>query len=168
MSDGSLYETDIVAWVDQQVAELRRLAATTSSNAIDWTHLIEEIESVGRSQVNGVERKLVLILAHLIKVVSMPDSPAVRGWRSEVTNFQRVVRKQFTPSMRQLIDWQEVWSDARGDASASLLEWGDDVVRGLPDRNPLRLGDLTSSQFDVDRVLVEIVDSISASRASAG
>jgi hypothetical protein len=159
-TEASLYDTDIVAWVDRQVEELRRLAATAPSNAVDWPHLIEEIESLGRSQVSGVERKLALILSHLIKSLSAPDSQAVKGWRSEVASHQRVVRKQFSNSMRQVIDWQEVWCDARDEARDGLLEWGDGLVRGLPDHNPFKVDELISRDFDVDRALSILADSI--------
>ncbi len=160
MDNASLYETDIVAWADRQVEELRRLAATSPSNAVDWPNLIEEIESLGRSQVSGVERKLILILSHLLKCLSAPDSPAARGWRSEVASHQRVVRKRFSNSMRQLIDIAEVWSDARDEARDDLSEWGDTLVRGLPDRSPFELGDLISRDFDVDRALSTLAHSV--------
>ncbi len=160
MDSASLYETDIVAWADRQVEELRRLQATSPSNAIDWPHLIEEIQSLGRSQVSGVERKLVLILSHLLKNLSAPGSPAVRGWRSEVSSHQRVVRKQFSNSMRRLIDWQEVWTDARSEARDGLMEWGDELIRGLPDSNPFDLDDLVSRDFDLDHALSVLARSI--------
>ena len=160
MTDASLYETDIVAWADQQVAELRRLAAAAPSNTVDWAHLIEEIESVGRSQVSGVERRLVLILAHLLKCISVPDSPAAKGWRSEISSHQRVLRKQFSNSMRRLIDLGEIWSDSRDEARDALREWGDDLVRGLPNDCPLSLDDLLSTDFVVDDAFERVAASI--------
>jgi hypothetical protein len=162
MADSSLYETDIVAWADEQVAGLRRLAARTASNEIDWENVIEEIESVGRSQVNGVERKLVLIISHLLKVLSAPDSPACRGWRAEVTSFQQVVEGQFAPSMRQLIGWDKIWRKAQKEAEASLGVWGDPFLRGLPHDNPLQLDDLISPDFSVDEALATLARSITS------
>jgi hypothetical protein len=47
MTLSALYETDIVAWADRQVAELRRLEEAGITNAVDWANVIEEIESVG-------------------------------------------------------------------------------------------------------------------------
>lgn len=160
MAQPSLYETDIVAWADQQVEALRRLAETAPSNAVDWPNLIEEIESVGRSQLNGVERKLILILAHLLKVISAPDSPASRGWRSEIASHQRVVRRQFSNSMRQLIKLEGIWMDARQEAGDALTEWGDRVARGLPEKPPVTLDDLIGIDFDVDRALSTIAGAI--------
>ena len=44
MTDSALYETDIVAWADRQVAELRRLEEAGITNTVDWANVIEEIE----------------------------------------------------------------------------------------------------------------------------
>lgn len=167
MTDATLYDTDIVAWVDQQVGELRRLSGAATTNAVDWDHLIEEIEGVGRSQTSGVRRKLVLVLAHLIKVLSTPDSPPARGWRAEIGSFQRVVRDQFSPSMRQLIDWHEVWSDAQAEAESGLSMWGDDMIRGLPAENPFRLDDLIGPEFDVDAAIDRLASSLRSGRGPA-
>ena len=42
-----LYDEDIVTWSEQQAELLRR----RSANALDWDHLAEEIEDVGRSHI---------------------------------------------------------------------------------------------------------------------
>ena len=51
MSD--LYETDILAWSEQQTALLRRHAAgeRVADGELDWPNIIEEVESVGRGQL---------------------------------------------------------------------------------------------------------------------
>lgn len=154
--DSSLYDLDFAAWADNQATELRRLSQTTTSNAIDWSNLIEEVETLGRSHVTGVERKLVLILAHVIKVISAPDSPAVRGWRAEIGSYQRVVRKQYSTSMRQRLDLQSIWSDARDESAAMLLEWGDAPIRSLPAENPFTLDDLIATDFTADGALSQL------------
>ena len=53
--DRSLYDTDIVAWSEQQAEALRDLArqAGKQSNAVDWDNLIDEVETVGRSESGG-------------------------------------------------------------------------------------------------------------------
>ena len=54
MSD--LYDTDILTWSARQADLLRRVAAGERVNdQVDWTNVIEEVESVGQSQVDAVE-----------------------------------------------------------------------------------------------------------------
>jgi hypothetical protein len=49
MSD--LYETDALAWSENQAALLRHLATGERVNKqIDWANVVDEIESVGRSE----------------------------------------------------------------------------------------------------------------------
>lgn len=157
MDEPSLYDTDIVAWSQEQSRAVRELARRPGlTNALDWTNIAEEIESVGRSQVAGVERKLVLILTHLMKVISAPDSPAARGWRTEITTFQRVARKQYAPSMRRLLDPASMWTDARREAELALAEWGDPLARELPAASPFGLDDLLAEDFDADLALAAL------------
>ena len=57
MSD--LYETDVVTWSDRQADLLRRIAAGERVNdQVDWENVVEEIESVGQSQIDAVESAL--------------------------------------------------------------------------------------------------------------
>ena len=56
----SLYEHDVLAWSEQQAQTLRRLARGERVNdAVDWLHLIEEVEDLGRSELRACERLLV-------------------------------------------------------------------------------------------------------------
>ena len=78
MTDTSLYATDIVAWADRQVEELRRLADAGVTNSVDWANVIEEIESVGRSEWSGVRSQLIHALSHIIKGLCDPRSSRAR------------------------------------------------------------------------------------------
>jgi hypothetical protein len=50
----SEYDADILIWSQHQAALLRRLAAGEQVNEqIDWENVVEEIESVGRSEVKA-------------------------------------------------------------------------------------------------------------------
>ena len=111
MSD---YDADVLSWSEEQAALLRRVAAGERLNeaAVDWPNIVEEIESVGRSELHSVESLLTRALSHLLKIEAWPDSPAVRGWRKEVRVLRRQARRRFTPSMRQLIDLAGIYADA--------------------------------------------------------
>ncbi len=61
-----LYDHDALVWSERQANLLRRLADGERVNdAIDWPHVIEEIEDVGRSQLSSCENLLRLALLHL-------------------------------------------------------------------------------------------------------
>lgn len=107
-----LYARDILAWSEHQADLLRRLARGERVNDLDWEHVVEEIEDVGRSELHAVEAHLELILVHLLKLRTWPDSDAARHWRAEVVSFQSNARRRFAPSMRQHIDLADVYGSA--------------------------------------------------------
>ena len=77
MSD--LYEQDFHAWTGQQA----RLLRAANWQEADVAHLIEEIESMGRSERRELVNRLVILLLHLLK---WQHQPALRGnsWRLSI------------------------------------------------------------------------------------
>lgn len=58
MPDG-LYEHDILTWAEQQAALLRRLAKGERVDAaVDWPHVIEELQDVGLAELRACESLL--------------------------------------------------------------------------------------------------------------
>ena len=103
-----LYDADVLLWSEQQAELLRRRAA----NALDWENLAEEIEDVGRSQLNAVESLLTQALLHYLKAECWPLSQSAPAWRADAPLFRRQARHCFTPSMRQRIDLAGLYADA--------------------------------------------------------
>jgi len=111
MSD--LYDTDIVTWSEQQAELLRRVAAGERINdLVDWGNVIEEIESVGQSQVDAVESLLTQALLHMLKADAWPLLPYVSRWQADARLFRRQARRRYRPSMRQKIDLAGLYTDA--------------------------------------------------------
>ena len=112
MSD--LYDQDILLWSERQAAQLRRLAADVRVNDadLDWENIIEEIESVGNSELRAVESNLIQALIHALKIQGWPATPYVSHWRAEVRGFRADATDRCTPSMRRRIDLARVWRRA--------------------------------------------------------
>lgn len=154
MDQPTLYDDDIVTWADEQVAALRALAARSDlSNAVDWENVIEEIESVGRSDFKGVDSALSQMLVHILKYVSAPQSQPTQSWRAEIIMFQAAAYRHYRPSMRQRIDWDHLWTNAMRQADASLNIFGDKLLRGLPAQMPFTPEELTAKGFSLDVAL---------------
>lgn len=113
----TLYETDFYAWTHRQ-AELLRQEEFTE---VDWGNLIEEIESLGRSEKHEVENRLIVLIMHLLKWEYQPELQS-RSWRNTITvqrvDLRRLLRAN--PSLRaHLADFvTDVYSDAVIKASA--------------------------------------------------
>lgn len=79
------YDTDFVAWAEHQSALLRQLAAGEAiSETLDWAHLAEEVEALGRSQVRNLTSHIQAILEPLIKLAVSPSITPYADWRSAI------------------------------------------------------------------------------------
>ena len=58
-----LYEQDFCLWVDKTARQLKQKKLEN----IDWENLIEEIESLGKSEKNALKSNLRILLMHLLK-----------------------------------------------------------------------------------------------------
>ncbi len=111
MSD--LYDDDVLLWSERQGALLRRIAAGEPVNERpDWLNIIDEVESVGRSDLRAVESLLLQTLVHRLKAEAWPTSPSVPGWRAEARLYLAQARRAFAPSMRQRLDLPGLYADA--------------------------------------------------------
>ncbi len=139
MSD--LYETDILAWSEDQAARLRRVAAAERLNdaSPDWPNIIEEIESVGRNELHRTESLLVQALRHRLKIMAWPDSPEVPHWQEEMILFQMDAARAYQPSMRHRLDMTWIYRKARHRFPQQI---DGQPLRPLPETCPVTLEEL--------------------------
>ena len=118
---GELYDADVLEWSEHQARLLRQHAAgKTGNEAPDWPNIIEEIESVGRSQLSAVKSLLVQALVHDLKAEAWPLVSYVPHWRAEARGFRDDAAEAFSPSMRQRIDTAELYRRALSRLPASI------------------------------------------------
>jgi hypothetical protein len=107
------YEADIVIWADRQAALLRRVAAGESPNETpDWENIIDEVESLGRSETRACASLLTQMLLHQMKIAAWPNSTAVPGWTEEVARLRWEAADAFAPSMRKRLDVTRIYAQA--------------------------------------------------------
>jgi hypothetical protein len=100
----SEYDTDIVHWSERQAGLLRQHAAVARANdpGLDWPNIIEEIESVGRSERSALASHVRTIIEHLAKLESSPAIEPRGGWRQTVLRARAAVDEvlEESPSLR--------------------------------------------------------------------
>ena len=71
-----LHDEDIGLWSERQADPLRRHAAGERVNSadLDWTNIVEEIESVGGEQRNAAQSPMIQALAHRLKILAWPSA----------------------------------------------------------------------------------------------
>ena len=115
-----LYEQDFLAWVEDQAQALR----SRQASALDWDNLLEEIETMGRSEKNALRSRLRVLLMHLIKWQWQPEKKS-KSWAQTIRE-QRLAIKYLlkdSPSLKRLVSelLVESWDDA---ANEALFETG--------------------------------------------
>jgi hypothetical protein len=150
----SLYETDILMWSEHQADLLRRLAHGERLNdTVDWENVIDEVETVGRSELNGCESLLRQALIHLLKLHLTPKSRSASHWRGEVDTFLADARHRFSPSMRQRIELAALYAEA---LSRLRVEARGKHDPRLPATCPLLLDDLLVAEPDIEALLAKL------------
>jgi hypothetical protein len=131
----SLYRTDYYAWTKDQAAKLRALAAARVNSTLDLENLAEEVESLGRSDLNTVRSHVRRIIEHLLKLEFSPSTPPRADWRHSVAQARDEVEDHITASMYPDVaaDLAKLFGRARRDAAVGLRRHGEhDVARALP------------------------------------
>ena len=126
----SLYEQDFLLWSEETAAKLR---ARDFEN-LDLANLIEEVESLGRSDRKELLSRLVVIFEHLLKrlYVQLPED--YNGWertvRTQRTDLRFLIKS--SPSLKSI--WQEYVEEAWEVALKNIRkEYKND---SFPDRFP--------------------------------
>jgi hypothetical protein len=104
----SLYDQDILLWVEDTVAKLK---AQDFAN-LDLENLIEEVESLGISQRRELLSRLTTLLEHLLKrlYVNLPDD--YNGWERTIREQRKQIRilLKDAPSLKTI--WSKTFSQA--------------------------------------------------------
>lgn len=112
----NLYNQDFYLWIETTAQQLK----AGNFTEIDLENLIEEIESMGRSEKRALESNLVVLLMHLLKYKYQPEKRS-KSWLSTIFEHRRRLNKQFqdSPSLKKyfLETFAECYQDARQQAS---------------------------------------------------
>jgi hypothetical protein len=139
MSD--LYDTDTLQWSEQQARLLRRVAAGELVNDVDWDNVIEEIESVGRSELRAVTSALRNAMQHKLYLLGWPNASPAARWQAEVRTILAQAADDFTESMRAKIDLAAHYRLARLGVARHIVDEGAPAAP-LPDTCPWTLDEM--------------------------
>jgi len=97
----NLYDEDFYLWVEDTVNKLK----ARDKDNLDWENLIEEVDSLGKSQRKTVRSFLVRLLEHLLKRRYVPMSDCYRGWEIEIRNFRQRLQIELedSPSLKNFV-----------------------------------------------------------------
>jgi hypothetical protein len=92
-----LYEADFYAWTQQQAQLLRE----RRFDDLDLDNLVDEVESVGRSEKHEIRRRLKVLLTHLLKWKFQPRFRGI-SWRRTIRQQRETIAEivEASPSLR--------------------------------------------------------------------
>ena len=113
----SLYDQDFYQWTQEQ-AELLKAGALSQ---LDVENLIEEIESMGKSQKRALISRMTVLLMHLLKWDYQPDRRS-GSWKSTIITQRKEIKRLLkdNPGLKSIITEMltETYLDAAEIASA--------------------------------------------------
>lgn len=129
-----LYDTDYQLWLDQTVTQLKE----RNFNNLDLENLIEEIESLGKSEKRAISSYLMRLCEHLLKLKYWESERELcsRGWILEISNFRSEIELilQDSPSLKSFVN--EAFLTAYQKARKNMLkviELPANVISQAPD-----------------------------------
>ena len=112
----TLYDSDFALWIDDTVQKLK---ARNTEN-LDWENLIEEVESLGKSDKRKLRSLLSRLFEHLLKRKHTGMQECYRGWDIEIRNFTEQITEllEESPSLKNYL--QEIASKCYSKAIKSV------------------------------------------------
>ncbi len=116
-------EADYCAWVEQQVALIRQ----RRFDAVDWTHVAEELSDMGRSELWRMRSALRVLLLHMLKWDQQPERRS-RSWTASIREQRRRISRLLKDSPSLKARRPDLLADAYEDARGLAA-----IETGLPD-----------------------------------
>ncbi|AFZ57853.1 DUF29 domain-containing protein [Anabaena cylindrica FACHB-243] len=113
----SLYEQDFYIWIETTIKILR----DRQFNQLDIDNLIEEIETMGRSEKRELINRLRVLIEHLLKLIYWEQVRVEnqRGWLDTIVEQRRQIQELLkdSPSLKPLLSeiFTECYTNARKD-----------------------------------------------------
>lgn len=139
---GNLYETDVIAWAEQQVMLLR----TGQLSQLDIDNIAEEIAEVGKSEKREIASRLAVLTMHLLKWHFQADHRGASCRKTIKLQRNRLARRiARTPSLKTLLEdpqWlDDLWDEAMLHA---IKEAG---LHDLPESCPWSVDQMLAQDF---------------------
>jgi len=110
--DSTLYDRDFNLWLDKTASLLKE----RQFHELDIPNLVEEIETIGRSEKHALQSNLIVVLLHLLKYKYQPQRHS-SSWLSSIAEHRDRLEIVLTdnPSLQTYVDtvFQKCYSKAR-------------------------------------------------------
>jgi len=142
ITNDNLYEQDFYLWIETISKQLK----AGKFAEIDLANLIEEIESMGKSEKRELKSRLIVLLMHLLKWQYQSEKRN-ESWRSTITE-QRICIElllEDSPSLQPL--FIEIFADCYEKARLKASEETGIKLNFFPKESPFTLAETLQDYF---------------------
>ncbi|QLE57219.1 DUF29 domain-containing protein [Nostoc sp. TCL26-01] len=113
----TLYEQDFYLWIQTTV----KLLQEGKLEQLDIANLIEEIDSMGRSEKKELKNRLIILIEHLLKLQYWTEEKEynAKEWRNTIVEQRRqiIYLLEDSPSLKSVVEdvLLDCYTDARND-----------------------------------------------------
>ncbi|MEY3401972.1 MAG: DUF29 domain-containing protein [Dolichospermum sp.] len=141
----TLYDQDFYLWIQTTIQHLQE----RNLEQLDIENLIEEIDSMGRSEKKELKTRLVVLIEHLLKLqywIEEKDDNA-RGWRNTVVEQRRQITYTLadSPSLKAILN--DVFLPCYQDAKKDTINKYQLPSNLFPEEPPFSLAQVLNADF---------------------
>ncbi len=138
----TLYNQDYYQWLIQTSQLLREKKFTQ----LDLENLIEEIESLGKSEKRAISSNLIIVILHLLKWRYQPEKRS-NSWKSSIREHRRRIQELVTdsPSLQNYLP--EILADCYLAAKKQASDETGLSVVAFPEECPFSLAESLDEDF---------------------
>ena len=141
----TLYDQDFYLWIQTTIQHLQE----RNLEQLDIENLIEEIDSMGRSEKKELKTRLVVLIEHLLKLqywIEEKDDNA-GGWRNTVVEQRRQITYTLadSPSLKAILN--DVFLPCYQDAKKDTINKYQLPSNFFPEEPPFSLAQVLNADF---------------------
>jgi len=152
MPNGPRYDDDFYAWTQYQAEVLRTMAV--ADNRFDRENVVEEIETLGRSERDAVRSQIRRIIEHFLKLAYSPAEQPRFDWIETIDDARDVLSDKLTATLRRDLEesLEALYLQAQKRAARGLRRHGEAAAaEALPQSCPYSLDELCDEDWYPDR-----------------
>ncbi len=117
--DIPLYEQDYNLWIETTINQIKQY----NFESVDWDNVLEELESLGKSDKRELRNRLTVLIEHLLKLAywEAEREANARGWKNTIKEQRRQIKILLndSPSLKPYLleKFSECYADAIEDAA---------------------------------------------------
>lgn len=138
----ALYDRDYYLWLN----DTAKLLKAKKFKLLDLENLIEEIESLGKSEKRAITSNLIVVILHLLKWRYQPEKRS-NSWKSSIREHRRRIQRLLTdsPSLKNYLP--EIFADCYLAAKKQASDETGLSLVAFPEESPFSLTECFDEDF---------------------